>query len=192
MFFEGMSQRPLTQLVVHSWTASITFYWNLKFWYVCLTSLSLNKQRAPCPQLLCVCSTLCTEEDKENRSPREWVLWCDNRLRDIMILESPLAAYFLPDFSHLPPLGQHQLNLNLRAETRLGWPLPPWRDTSQDTKCLWVKSGYKPCKPWDKCGSNILGKEATYLSKWIFVPMAALNSYLLCFRPRLKMPEWVF
>lgn len=36
-----------------------------------------------------------------------------------MILEPPLAAYFLPDFSHLPPLGQHQLSLDLRDKVGL-------------------------------------------------------------------------
>lgn len=154
-----------------------------------------DKQRDSCTKLLCACSTLYTEEEKGSGSPREWMLWYANRQRDIIILESPLETHFFPTFRHLPPLGQQHLSLDLISETSLGWPLPPWTDPSWDTKLLWVKSGYKPCQPSDKCSSTIWGKEATYLtylSTWIFVPLAALNSYLLCFRPKLKTPEWVF
>lgn len=105
-----------------------------------------------------------------------------------MILEPPLKAYFHTDFCHLSPLGKYQLSMDGRAETRLAFASTEGPLTEHKISLGEIRL-HKLSKPTDKCSSNILRKEATYLSKWIFVPLAALNSYFLWFRFKLKMSE---
>lgn len=177
LFSEGMSQKTLTQLIVYSWTASVALLKPQVLAFIPDFFVSEQAEGFLCRAALCALHPV------HKRGKGWWVLqrvgplmWYQQRV--IMILESPLAAYFLPHFRHLPPLGQHRLSLDFRA--RPVWHFLPWRDLSWDTKSLWVKSGWKSWKPSEECDSKILGKEKIYLGKWIFIPPRQLLASNYC------------